>query len=239
MKQLSTFEKALLDVTLEEYADISPDQDEETELSPTFLQKMERLSRRVDQKGNYRPRVIKRRLFLVAAIIVFALAATAAWVPAIREGLIHFFTQDSGVAYTIHFTKEDVANAPKEIETYYAPSYLPDGYEKIDEIGNSGTNIWIYENSSGNFLEYDQNVIWKDDPTNTDGIPSHMAINSEGVDVRYLVVNGYEVMAIESLDGGDANYLWTDYNYLYTINAVPAIDTNEIVKMISSLKPQK
>ena len=236
MKQLSTFEKALLDVTLEEYADISPDQDEEPELSPTFLQKMERLSRRVDQKGNYRPRVIKRRLFLVAAIIVFALAATAAWVPAIREGLIHFFTQDSGVAYTIHFTKEDVASAPKEIETYYAPSYVPEGYT---ENSDSGHGVWIYETMAGDFLEYDQNVIWQDDPSFTDGNPIHMSINSEGMDVRYFVVDGFEIMVIESKDGGEANYVWTDYNYLYSISAVPAIDTNEIVKMISSLKPQK
>lgn len=239
MKQLSTFEKALLDVTLEEYADISPDQDEEPELSPTFLQKMERLSRRVDQKGNYRPRVIKRRLFLVAAIIVFALAATAAAVPTIREGLIRFFTRNTGVAYTIHFQPEDVASAPKEIETFLAPSYLPSGFEVSGNVSSSSLNLWLYVNTAGDNLEYEQNRLWEDqDIIASEEIPTKMAINSEGVEVRYFVVDGYEVMAIEAIDQGEAHYLWTDYNYLYSISAVPAIDTNEMIRIITSLREQ-
>lgn len=239
MKQLSAFKKALLDVTLEESAEVFQAQSKEPVFSSVFEQKMDRLLQRVDNRGNYRPKVIKRRMFLIAAVIVFALAATAAAVPTIREGLIRFFTRNTGVAYTIHFQPEDVASAPKEIETFLSPSYLPSGFEVSGNVSSPSLNLWLYVNTVGDNLEYEQNKLWEDQEIITsEEIPTKMAINSEGMEVRYFVIDGYEVMAIEATDQGEAHYLWTDYNYLYSISAVPAIDTNEIIRIITSLREQ-
>lgn len=235
MGRQSIFEKALLDVTLEEYAEIPEEQTLSISFSPEFDQRIAQITRRISANGNFRTKTVSRRFLLVAVIVIFALLATAAMIPSIREGLIKFFTKDTGVAYTFHFQAEDVATAPKVIESYHSPSYLPEGF--VVESDNKGVNLFslIYKNTCGDTIIYIQTILWEEGkPITGDSIPTTLVVDSEGAEKRFIVVSGYEVMAIEAVDKENSTYLWTDHQYLYIITSVPSADINEVVKMINS-----
>ena len=241
-KKKTAFEKALTDAVLARYQKTIAEDSEPVVLSDSYKQAIEGLTRKTERKTwKYVNKTWKR--ILIAAILLFLLAGTAvAAVPALREGLIRFFTHDNGVAFTFTFTQEDLDRAPKEIETFYVPSYVPDGFTLVDQSVIPSSSDYIYFNDAGQSLVYNQSALWTvaNDSINADSILTGLTINSENVSVEDVVLQGYQVKIIHMLlpDLGEHEEytvaLWTNHQYFFELSG-PNLNIEEIDKIIASM----
>ncbi len=238
----TAFEKALTDAVLARYQKTVAEDFEPVELSDSYKKAIEGLTRKTERKTwKYVNKTWKR--ILIAAVLMFLLAATAfAAVPALREGLIRFFTHDNGVAYTFEFTQEDLDRAPKEIETYYAPSFVPDRFHLADQSCTAITLDYIYFDDTGDTYYYSQSVLWEYDidPDNLDEVLKEHTVNSENVLVEDAILQGYEVkiihMPIRDLREHEEYTvaLWTDHQYFFELGG-PNLNAEEIDRIIASM----
>ena len=221
------FQQALLDVVLEDYADI-PEDDAEINPSPEFKSRMQKLIRKADSRLWPFVNTVAKRVALFFVILVL-LTTTALAVPSIREAIISFFFHNEGTHYEFTFNPEQVASAPDEIETVYAPSYIPDGFsEAYSTISISGVSL-IWSDDHDVWISYMQ-LPMPDDPENgTIG-----GINAEGVELQKLEWNEYEVVCID--DDGAYIYAWTNHAYFFTLVCEDAVSEAETRKIFDSIQ---
>ena len=237
-KQPTAFERALTDATLNRYQKILDADPSPVQSSDAFQASVAKLTNKASRKTwKYVNRAWKR--VLIAAILMFLLAATAvAAVPALREGLIRFFVHDDGVKYSFEFTPEDISRAPKEINTYYAPSFLPAGFSLETENVLSDYFDQLYFDQDGNAFYYSQSVLWAyEDLAQGADITVHLGISSEDGEREIRVINGFEVYVLHifSPNGQDGLVaFWTDHEYFYEIN-YPSYDLTTLEDIIVSM----
>ncbi len=228
-KKMTTFEQALLDATLEEFADI-PDQEEKIDmtLSPVFTAKAEKLIQNTQRKIWYYVNTTMKRIALIAIIAVF-LATTAMAFPVVREAIIKFFIHDEGTHYEFSFDPEQAANAPDCIETVYYPTYIPEGYQLSFDTTTVASVAVGWRNSDDWWICYDQIPMPDDPEKHTIG-----DINAEGATTSSLVLSGYEV--IRSEDAEAIYYIWTNHEYLFSLICDKVLPEEEIVKIFNSVQ---
>lgn len=228
-QKLTTFEQALLDASLEDFADIPDNEDEiDVTFSPAFTEKAEKLVRNTQRKTWRYVNTTMKRL-VVAAIIAALLATTAMAIPAVRDAIIKFFLHDEGTHYAVTFDPEQAANAPECIKTVYAPTYIPDGYHEDSRVVSAPAVCIMWYDSYGNAIIYNQLSIPEDPSKN-----EWYGINSENVAKEILYLNGYEVLSI--YDDGITTYLWTDNNYFYDLSCYDTVSQEEMQKIFYSIK---
>lgn len=243
-KKKTAFEKALTDAVLARYQKTLAEDSGPVELSDSYKKAVEELTGKTERKTwKYVNKTWKR--ILIAAILMFLLAATAvAAVPALREGLIRFFMHDNGVAYTFEFTQEDLDRAPKEIETYRMPSYVPIGFIIADQTIQADAFNVLYFNDAGDTFDYSQMVLWtyESDYNNPSAILNSFVVNSENVVIESVVLQGYEVKVIHNYydeQKEDTVALFTDHQYFYEIGApnLSFADIDAIIASINTVNP--
>ena len=237
----SAFEKALTDAVLSHYQTILDEDPSPIQLSDAYKASIDKLTHKSSRKTwKYVNRAWKR--VLIAAILMFLLAATAvAAVPALREGLIRFFIHDDGIVYSFEFAQEDIEHAPKKIQTYYAPSQIPNQFSLVDEVLLPEEAHRYYMDDSGNVLDYRQFVLWAYTPDllAPDGVATRFGVSSEKVTVETVIIQGYEVKVIHIQtpnDTEDVEILWTDHEYFFAVGS-PEINFEEIGRIIGSMAP--
>ena len=225
---LTPFEQALLDVNLEEFMDVPAEQNIDMEFSSQFLVKAEELIRKSENKHWSSGKVFLRKVVLVA-LIAGLLLLTACAVRLIWENIVSFQVEDAGTHYEFFYDPDDVANAPKAIETVYFPTYIPDGYTEtlVDYHVAAVTCIWNAED--GRSLIYDQ-VLIPEDPLS--GESGHF--NSEGAEAEWITVNNCQVLRIE--DNLWISYVWVTNEYEFSIMCQKPISDDEIIKVFDSIR---
>lgn len=240
-KNQSAFEKALTDAALSRYQKILDEDTSPVQLSDAYKASIDKLTNRSSRKTWKYVNTAWKRV-LVAVILMFLLAATAfAAVPALREGLIRFFMHDDGIAFTFEFSQEDIDRAPKEIQVYYAPTFIPSQFSLVDEVVLQEEAHRYYMDDAGNVLDYRQSVLWQYESVlfESDGVASRFGVSSEDITMEIEILQGYEVKIIHIQtpnNSEDIEILWTDHEYFYSIGA-PAISTDEIGRIIGSVTP--
>jgi hypothetical protein len=224
------FDSALLDASLEEFADIPAEDAIDLTLSEEFeLEGLELVEKA--RRGKV-PRFGKtlRRALLIAAIIV-ALATTALAIPpvrhAIREGLIRFFTRNAGTHYDVYFDQEQAATAPDYIEKVYRVGYIPEGYtEDVSYVHFGAVSYsWCAEDNLCITFFY---APIPDDYTGP-------AVDAEESAVSVLNLNGYQVFSALFSDGS-LSYVWTDNEYYYMLIGNPNVSADEMNKIFTSIQ---
>ena len=245
-QQATAFQRALTAAALSRYGELLAADPEPVSFSGEYRAAVARLTRNAGRRTWKYVNTAWKRV-LIAVILMALLAATVvAAVPALREGLIRFLTHDNGSAFSFEFTQEDLARAPKEIETYYTLGYVPEGYVLVDVNYGPTLSNQIYSDSESNILFFEQAVLW-DYRNNECGTVANKTIDSENISsTDDLLINGCNVVVIRyspSAGGGGLCLLWTDYNYFYSVfvnhSAAYLISNEEIVKIVSNLAPSK
>ena len=244
-KKRTTFQQALTDAVLLRYQETIDADKEPVEFSETHQAYVAKLTKKTRRKTWKYVNTTAKRI-LIAAILILLLTATAfAAVPALREGLLRFFMHDDGVAYKFEFSKEDREKAPKVVETYYAPSYVPDGLTLVQSGATDIDLEFIYlDEETGYVFAYTQNVLWAvdgflDDPPNPG---AGLNVSSENTTLEIRIVDGYEVKilreTIYSLPDQPVDYtiVWTDHEYFYEIIATN-LSNEELERVITSMQP--
>lgn len=227
-QKMTPFEQALLDASLEEFADIPDNEDEiNVTFSPVFTAKAEKLVRNTQRKSwRYVNTAMKR--VAVAAIVAVLLATTAMAIPAVREEVIRFFIREQGTHIAVAFDPKQAANAPECIETVYVPTYVPEGYQEDTRSASTSAVCAIWHDDSGNAIVYHQLPV-SDDPSKSD----QYGVHSEGAKMQMLYLNGYRILSI--YDDNVASYVWTDHEYFYDLSCCNTVPQNEMMRIFASI----
>lgn len=219
------FENALLDVNLEEFADIPAEDSIDLALSEDFELRSQDLLEKA-RRGKV-PRLGKalRRALLIAAIIA-ALATAAMAIPAVQETVIDFFATNVGTHHVIEFDPEQAATAPKYIEKVYMPTYIPEDFHLQEEQVNFARVILMWEHDSEEkwYILYHQQPL----PLASNGGP-----DSEHTTSKYIIWGDYKVFCVE--DDIWRYYSWTDNAYFYYIVCNADISVDEIYRVFESI----
>lgn len=218
------FEQALLDVILEEFSDIPPENEIKFACSFRFQKACGQLLRRARYGSVSRVSIAFRRAIIIAAIII-ALITTAMAVPAIRETIIQFVVRDGGTHYEFSFDPEQVATAPDIAEKIFCATYIPEGYTQVAaDISFSGAYYLWLDKSGESYIMFNQYII----PEDTNSGP-----NAEGTATEILDINGYQVFCV--YDEGTL-YYWTNNEYFFELACGPGFPEEEMQKILFSIQ---
>lgn len=225
------FQQALLDATLESYADIPAEAEIDAEFSEQFLQQSDTLLKNVRKGKSQRNGKNLRRILLVAAIIS-VLFAVAVMGTAQRIYLFQYTITDYDRYYEFKYTDTVPPDAPNHLETFYRPTYIPQGYELYDPSGCDTGVQYNWRNAEGKDIVYAQITIREDHvflrlqkntkiPTTIDGV----------------LINGYDVLRIVSDIG--TQYYWIDGEYFHYLAMDPGVPQEEHMKIFHSIAVDK
>ena len=228
MSKVTVFERALVDAVLCEYIDIPNSTEIQYEPSEKFKDAIKKIIAGFDKHRIVTITLIKR--LILVAIIAALLTGCALAIPAVREYLIEFFLNDHGSWYGVTFNPEEAKDAPHEIEDFYAPTYLPDGYQVFDEMYSiGGIAVYCFDENDG-FLYYEQSFISAN--ANED---DWMGIDAEDTTRSSKVLFGYRVEIIHGEDS--TTYVWTDNRYVFFLYFDLTISDEEKLKVMESIAP--
>ncbi len=228
-QERTVFEQALLDATLEEFAEI-PDEESEIDVtfSPSFAAKSEMLLRNTRRKRYHSVNATMKRVGLVA-ILAALLLTTVMAIPAVREEVIRFFIQEEGTHLAFTFDPEQAAHTPESIETVRIPTYLPEGYREETRSTSASSVYAAWRDQDGNTISYHQLPV-SNEPSNSDLYGIHV----HGARTRILYLNGYKVLSVQ--DGRTISYVWTDHEYFYDLSCSSAVSQKEIIQIFGSVE---
>lgn len=184
--------------------------------SPTFAARMEKLLRQEKKAASFRGRRV-----LVAAAIVAACLVLAAWTP-VGGMVVELMT----TAYEGFMDYRPGPGLRTEIETPYAPSWLPEGFEEVSReiLGDWDLTI-VYQNAEGEDLLFYQTA-----PTAFSG-----AVDNENFHVYIEETSGLEILFGVTEKGTIA--AWTQDLYLMEIVYRGKVELETLEKIILSVAP--
>jgi len=164
----------------------------------------------------------RRAAALAAAfLIVFSTAAFAVH----GKALLNWVTEFYETNVKIYFTDEDVQKAPATIETFYMPTYIPDGYELDASYTSKSNRInrLRWKTEDGNYIQFRQSVL--------DG-ESGIDIESSGYSEFYH----NDTLFIRINKHGTVEYVWHTNKYFFLLAVYPQECDEEIWKIIDSIE---
>lgn len=192
---------------------------EEVFVSPKFEQKMQKLiKRRKNSLWKYVNTPIKR--FAAACLVIIILCSMLMSFRSIREPVVEFFV-NVYERFTELFSSQSTF-LPNKIEEVKIFEYVPEGYELESITNNDIAVTTIWKNSDGKTIKINQEI--KNGSVIFDTENSEYGILNNDIEVFYSAKNGL------------ASYFWVDESYDYSIICYDEISTEEIIKMIDSLK---
>lgn len=165
-------------------------------------------------------------IIIVALVVAFSSAMT---VPAFREPVVEFVVK-TYEKFSAYFASEETLNAtnnmPQKIEEYYAPTYLPNGFEKIELTFNEQSSFGLWENiSAQQEILFSQNLV---------ALQSNL--NTEDTAISKFILGDKEIFTYSK--NNVTSYLWTDGIYSFNLNVPSDLSQNEILRIINGIKRQ-
>ena len=231
-KTLSIFEEALLDSVLLEFAGVPHEEDLEYSFSEGFEQKAKNLIKKSGTAAWHCVNTTAKKL-LIAAIITALLVSSAMAIPAVRKGLGKFFMHNTGINYYFTVDENAIKNAPKELEVIYSSSYIPVGFELIDETVCSGFASYTYLTPDGRMIDFNQEKL-PDDPNYVVGSNP----DAEYSDVDYVEMNGYKVIQF-IFDDASVELVWTNEDYFFRLYCTAPVTLDEAKQIFYGIQPDK
>lgn len=190
--------------------------------SAEFERKMQRLINMEKKPYYYLINTVGKRVACIVIAALIALTSITFGVKAIREAVIDFFVETFEKFSIVGFKDEDIPSQLDYIETYYTPTYIPEGYElETDEQLKTNRRIkYVFNN---NYISFKQNRISIDDTY----------IDTEISEVQEVIV--LEHKAIYLKKDKIMMLYWNDINYSYLIQCEGEIEKEELIKIAESI----
>ncbi len=227
-KELSPFQKALVESVLDEYESVPAEENIRHEFSAPFLHRVKQLIKKSDTKMWHYVNTPIKKIILIA-IMIALLAITAVAVPVVREAIIDFFIEEreEGV-YGITFDPEQAAMAPQQIEICYGPANIPEGFTLVAEEKSVAAVCLMWMNEKGETILYVQDFIPQNaSDSNWIGIDADGSTRESRIIGRYLA----EVFYFEDTYA----IFWTDNQYLYSAELSKTIPFETAESLINSM----
>ena len=193
--------------------------------SAEFERKMQRLINMEKKPYYYLINTVGKRVACIVIAALIALTSITFGVKAIREAVIDFFVETFEKFSIVGFKDEDIPENNKTIETYYAPTYIPEGYEiKMDEKSSLYRSI-NYESNKG-YIYFTQQLNDIDDSY----------IDTEQSQNDNIVINGYKGIII--LKNVSCTIYWNDNKYNFLITMENSWSKEEAIRIAESVKAE-
>ena len=214
--------RALLEVCAREAGNAELAPEEEVYYSPKLIKNMNKLLK--DRAKPYWVLInTAAKRAIAACLVIVTIAGALMSCKPVREAVVDFF-RNVYEAYTEFFFGDDIsANAPNVIEEIHMPTYIPEGYELVQEAELTGrdynlTHIWKNENGSVIVLyQYLLN--------------SKTNIDTENADIE--IFNDIEVAIVTKEK--EVSVFWNTSEYAYTVKAID-ISKEEVLNIVKSIK---
>lgn len=166
------------------------------------------------------------RTVIVIAAVLAMLFVCALSVSAVRQAISKFiFSINDGHA-VVHISNEDNVGAESDfekicvIETYYEPSYIPEGLEMIEHVKYYTKQVICYE-SDDKFLIYHQELM-----------PDSIQIDCDDGILNVIDINS--TIGYYSKSESITVVVW--YNDVYVYKITSDLDFDTIIKIAESIK---
>ena len=193
--------------------------------SAEFERKMQRLINMEKKPYYYLINTVGKRVACIVIAALIALTSITFGVKAIREAVIDFFVETFEKFSIVGFKDEDIPENNKTIETYYAPTYIPEGYELVLDEKLEANRLLKYVYND-NYFTIKQKIIRKSD----------IYVDTESSHFEEVMILGQKAFCIIK----DDNILlyWNDSNYSYSIQSHGVLVKNEIIQIAKSLRKE-
>ncbi len=197
--------------------------DEKIVFSESFEKNIQKLAKKRKSLAWQTTKTIPRRIAVVfiAAIITFCLMMS---ISAIRTPIVNFFVNFYESFIDLFLGVEEPATA--NIEDFYSPSYIPDGYSEFTNTQSKIRIVTVWKSENGRII-LTQDILNK----------SYKFIDNEDANYSKLQVDEKSIYYI--LKNGQYSLVWIDNNYLFEIDCSEEIGLNEIEKIIRSMKKNR
>ncbi len=196
--------------------------------SEYFNLKMQRLLRRYQRPYFKFINTMGKRVAIIITVTFISLSTMAMSVEAIRVPIIHFFIEIFEEYSAVNIKSADEQQSiPTEIEKYYMPTYIPDGYQLTESTNNQSESQIITSNVYTNQKKYE--IIFEQYTISTG-----TTANTEGTEFENIKINDYDALFFSNL--GINTIIWSDEEYSFSISG--KIDKKELIIMCESLKLQ-
>lgn len=196
----------------------------ENEIDFIFSQKFEkRMAKLINSQKKPYYKLIDTTFKRVAIIFILILTmfTTAFSVKAIRLPILEFVKQiyETFIHYSVDGKTED------KITEEYSLTYVPEGFNQTNIIKNDSSITTIYENMSGEVIEFLQMIT---------EIHLGYFLDNEAGNIDSEMVKGTEVQFKEW--HGTKNAVWTEHGYVFIINCYCELSFDDIKQMIISIE---
>lgn len=213
--------RALRQACEAEFAAIAPEAEIDYTFSPAFCRRMDALIAE-EKRGSWRLLSrTGRRIAIVAAVLVLALLLVACS-PRLRSALAGLTVE----AFDRFVSVKATSPQHRELETLYAPTYLPEGYTPESfEQSSPYVSVWCCRGADNEVLTFRQvaSVVYE----------GH--IQREDLDYYADTVDGTEVFF--ALSETLSSAIWSYDGYRMQIICIGSIDRETLDEMIRSLRP--
>lgn len=226
LKNNQQLKQVLFDIQTAE-CEVYAENTEPVAFSPAFEQKMEQLLR--SPRRFYDPLINRNYkkvlLGFVAALIL--LVTTVFSISALRGPVVHFFVEVYEKFSHLVFSQEASEEPfPATLETYYAPAWIPEGYQ-LDSTNSMDSMLFrslIYTSNDNTEILFKQRTI-----------SSNILIDTEGMQTWPLTIQGYDGLYYTNKDMG--NLIWN--NELYGFSLSGPVDQMTLLRIAESVQAEK
>lgn len=225
-KNLEILIKAFDVIALEEAKALpTPDECEHITFSAEFEQKMRKLINREKKPYYYLINTVGKRVACIILAALITLTSVTFGVKAIREAVIDFFVETFEKFSIVGFKDEDIPENNKIIETYYAPTYIPEGYELVLDEKLSMYRIMEFISETGK-INFEQKLINSND----------IYVDTENVESEEITILQHKALYLNK--GEKVLICWNDNYYSYIVRSESGLPKEEILKVAESIIAQ-
>ena len=217
-----TLRSAMRCSACEEFSFVPKEENIDWNFSKAFLMRMDSLIGREYHSFRRSTATVKR--ILLIAVLAATLLLSLLSVSAFREPAIRFFAEMFGDHMDLSFGVEKPGDTQTPEETFapYLPTYMPNGFERIEYSNDGGTLYVEWKNEEGETISLMQ-------------LPSSasISIDTEQTVTKTENINGKN-MVIQTTSTG-YNIFWTFDKYSFILTSSSSISYDEAILIASSL----
>lgn len=210
---------AFRQVASEEFKDIPQENRIEWCLSPRFVKKMVRLIRNEKRFTWKYTNTAKKRLVLVAVIII-ALFITACSVKPIRTSVVSFFKEVYERFIHVTFTGDTI----DKLEYKYTFSKVPEGFIQVSDYSDNTRYFVEWKNDNNNIIQLSQSIT-----KGTDTYKDNEKLEHQELDVDGIIIDIYTYDDVTIAE-------WIEYRYYFSVYINGECTIPTLIDMIRSLK---
>lgn len=192
-----SLDKILLKANLVQFQSVP----QEAQIEHTFSPKFKKRIRRTNQKSQNPVwriwQIPAVQAMVIALLIIAILAAIVCTVPAVRNGIMRLLITDPKSPHI-----------PQVTETYYIPTFEPEGFELVYRNRYRPGVTYYWANDQDEHIWYTQIPEEKD----------HSRIEAtDGTTRTVKIINGHSVDIIANETTGSCTAQWNDDRYIYEV----------------------